>query len=124
GVARGRPPRDVATHGHEDEAEPAHGRGGGFGQRRGGWNHRFQQWQRQTGAHRPQKRSSRQRFLRDDHKELLMVNGVLWTRATMTAESRKSFACASRTIWRMAGASEGSTPRPRAKVNNFSLRVP
>ena len=71
-LSRRRPASVVASHRDEDEAEPAHRSGRGLGQGGRGGNHRVEERQRERRLYALQERAPRQRFLRNDHDDLLI----------------------------------------------------
>ena len=87
---RGRPPGDIAPHGHVNE--PQAPQPDGIGGRRGGGRHRrdhgVQQRQRQRRPQAAEERPAWQGPLGDDHSALLIWNGVLVTIASMIDENR------------------------------------
>src|ERR1044071_2333182 len=87
-VAGRSPPAWVAALRHENESESARRSGGGFGQRRRCGNHSLEQGQRHRGADCAQEGAPWHRFLCNNHKLFLIVNGVLLTIPRMMEEKR------------------------------------
>ena len=71
-LARRRPPREIASHRHVDEAKPTNWSGWRSGERRHRRHHRIEQRQRHGGAHTSEERPARQGLLGDDHRDCLI----------------------------------------------------